>query len=111
MTVDTGRSSALDRRGVDDVATVQSTDLAALPLAPKNPLPYRQRLHALREFHTGQEMLRDAGGPVTRVSFGPKWLFPPVVVATSPQAARDILGRKDAFVDKHIVHRGNAARC
>ena len=49
--------------------------------------------------------MRDAGGPVTRVSFGPKWLFPPVVVATSPKAARDVLGRKDAFVDKHIIHR------
>ena len=93
-------------RGVDDIgATVQITDVAALPLAPKNPLPYRQRLRALRVFHTGQETLRDAGGPVTRVSFGPKWLFPPAVVATSPKAARDVLGRKDAFVDKHIVHR------
>ena len=72
--------------GVDDmVATAQITDVAALPLAPKNPLPYRQQVQALRAFHTGQEMLRDAGGPVTRLSFGPKWLLPPVVVATSPQ--------------------------
>src|SRR5262245_16344164 len=87
----------LGDRGADDmVATVQVTDVAALPLAPKNPLPFRQRLHAVRVFHTGQEALRDAGGPVTRVSFGPKWLVPPVVVATSPQAARDVLGHKDA---------------
>jgi cytochrome P450 len=42
---------------------------------------------------------------VTRLSLGPKWLSPPVVVATSPQAARDILGRKDGLVDKNIVHR------
>ena len=99
-------ASPTSQRGVDDIgATVQITDVAALPLAPKNPLPYRQRLRALRVFHIGQETVRDAGGPVTRVSFGPKWLFPPVVVATSPKAARDVLGRKDAFVDKHIVHR------
>ena len=87
------------------VATVHITDVAALPLAPKNPLPYRQLLHAFRVFHTGQEIVRDAGGPVTRVSFGPKWLVPPAVVATSAQAARDVLGRKDTSVDKHIVHR------
>ena len=106
MTIHTSPSSALDNREVDDlVATAQITDVAALPLAPKNPLPYRQRLQALRVFHTGQERVRDAGGPVSRVSFGPKWLFPPVVVATSPKAARDVLGRKDAFVDKHIIHR------
>ena len=99
-------ASPTSQRGVDDIgATVQITGVAALPLAPKNPLPYRQRLRALRVFHIGQETVRDAGGPVTRVSFGPKWLFPPVVVATSPKAARDVLGRKDAFVDKHIVHR------
>ena len=103
MTIHT---SAPSQRGVDDTgAAVQITDVAALPLAPKNPLPYPQRLRALRMFHTGQETLRDAGGPVTRVSFGPKWLFPPAVIATSPKAARDVLGRKDAFVDKHIIHR------
>jgi cytochrome P450 len=101
MTVHTSPSSGLGNRGVDDLVT----DVTVLPLAPKNPLPYRQRLHALRAFHTGQEMVRDAGGPVTRVTFGPKWLIPPVVLATSPKAARDVLGRKDAFVDKHIIHR------
>jgi hypothetical protein len=29
-------------------ATIQITDVAALPLAPKNPLPYWQLLHAFR---------------------------------------------------------------
>ena len=40
MTVHTSRSSALGRgnAGVDDtVATAHLTDVAALPLAPKNP--------------------------------------------------------------------------
>ena len=37
-------------------------------------------------------MLRDAGGHVTRLKNGPAWLIPEAVVATSPRAARDILG-------------------
>lgn len=75
-------------------------DLAALPLAPKNPLPYRERLKAIKEFHTGTNKLRDAGGPVTRVTFGPKWLIPPIVLATSPQGIRDIVSVRDGSVDK-----------
>jgi cytochrome P450 len=46
------------------------------------------------------ETLRDAGGPVTRVIVGPKWLFPPIVVATSPQGIRDIVSVRDGSVDK-----------
>ncbi|MGO9151915.1 cytochrome P450 [Mycobacterium sp.] len=74
--------------------------VAALPLAPKNPLPYRERLKAVRDFHTGVDKLRDAGGPVTRVILGPKWLIPPIVVATSPQGIRDIVSVRDGSVDK-----------
>ncbi|MDT5068432.1 MAG: hypothetical protein QOK02_4587 [Mycobacterium sp.] len=77
-----------------------SADLASLPLPPKNPLPYRQRARALRSFHTGMDELRDAGGPVTRFRLGPNWLMPPIVVATSPQAIRDILSVRDGAVDK-----------
>lgn len=75
-------------------------DVAALPLAPKNPLPYRERLKAIKEFHTGTNKLRDAGGPVTRVTLGPKWLIPPIVLATSPQGIRDIVSVRDGSVDK-----------
>jgi cytochrome P450 len=75
-------------------------DAAALPLAPKNPLPYRERLKAIREFHTGTNRLRDAGGPVTRVTLGPKWLIPPIVLVTSPQGLRDILSVRDGSIDK-----------
>ncbi|OBJ14501.1 cytochrome P450 [Mycobacterium colombiense] len=75
-------------------------DVAALPLAPKNPLPYRERLKAIKEFHTGTNKLRDAGGPVTRVTLGPKWLVPPIVLATSPQGIRDIVSVRDGSVDK-----------
>ncbi|OBA71864.1 cytochrome P450 [Mycobacterium sp. 1554424.7] len=75
-------------------------DVAALPLAPKNPLGYRERLKAIREFHTGTNKLRDAGGPVTRVTLGPRWLIPPIVLATSPQGIRDIVSARDGSVDK-----------
>jgi hypothetical protein len=42
-------------------------DISLLPLAPKNPLSYRQQLSCLRAFHTGMETLRNAGGSVTRL--------------------------------------------
>ena len=74
--------------------------VAALPLPPKNPLPYRQRLGALKSFHDSASTLRDAGGPVSRLNLGPKWLFPPIVVAASPQAIRDIMSVRDGSVDK-----------
>ena len=86
------------------VATQETVDIRALPLAPKNPMPYRAKVRALRNYHTGFEQLRDAGGPVTRVEFGPRWLTPPLVVVTSPRGGRDMIGRTDAFVDKASVH-------
>src|SRR5687767_241247 len=82
------------------VETTQRPPLASLPLPPMNPLPYWQRLKAARALATGPEVLRDAGGPVTRVLLGPKWLAPEMVFISSPQGARDVLGRRDAFVDR-----------
>jgi cytochrome P450 len=84
----------------NDVDPAPTRDVKSLPLVPKNPLPYRQRLAAIRSFHTGMDQLRDAGGPVTRVRLGPRWLIPPIVVVTSPQAIRDVLGRRDGTFDK-----------
>jgi Cytochrome P450 len=69
-------------------------------MAPRNPLPYRERLKAIRDFHTGTDTLRDAGGPVTRVVLGPKWLIPPIVLATSPRGIRDIVSVRDGSIDK-----------
>lgn len=80
--------------------TTHERVVADLPLAPINPLPYRQRRDALRNFHTGTDILRDAGGPVTRFSVGPRWLMPPIVVATSPQGIRDIVSVRDGSIDK-----------
>ena len=81
---------------------VETVAVAALPLAPKNPLPYFQRMNATRAYHTGCEILRDAGGPVTRYSFGPKWMVPPIAVTTSPKGARDVLSRSYPFVDREL---------
>lgn len=79
---------------------VETIAVAALPLAPKSPLPYIQRMKATRAYHTGCETLRDAGGPVTRYSLGPKWMLPPIAVTTSPKGARDVLSRSYPFVDR-----------
>ena len=79
---------------------VETVGVASLPPAPKNPLPYWQRLKATRELTVGPEKLRDAGGPVTKSVLGPKWLIPPLVFVSSPQGARDALGRSDAFADR-----------
>ena len=43
------------------VETTKRPPLASLPLPPKNPLPYWQRLKAARALATGPELLRDAG--------------------------------------------------
>jgi cytochrome P450 len=86
------------------VAIRETADVSVLPLAPKNPLSYREKLHALRNPHIGFEKLRDAGGPVSRLELGPRWLVPPLVAVTSPQGGRDMIGRSDAFVDKTSVH-------
>jgi len=79
---------------------VETVDVAALPLAPRNPLPYLQQMKAARSFHTGCEALRDAGGTVTRCRLAPTWMLPPVVVTTSPKGARDVLSRNYPFVDR-----------
>jgi cytochrome P450 len=48
--------------------------------------------------------LRHAGGSITRVQYGPKWLIPPLVAVFSPDGIRDVLGRNDAFSERCIVH-------
>src|ERR1700756_6043827 len=78
----------------------ESADIATLPLPPKNPLPYRHQLRAVRSLIDGLQELLDAGGPVTRIVLGPKWLFPTAVLIASPQGARDVLGRTDEIADR-----------
>ena len=82
----------------------EATDVSTLPLAPRNPLPIGQLVKAVRNLDAGQEVIRDAGGPITRVQFGPKWMFPPLVAVFSPDGIRDVLGGNDAFSERCIVH-------
>ena len=79
---------------------ITGADVTTLPLAPKNPLPYWRRLVAIRQLDTGPELLRESGGPVTRIMLGPKWMMPPLVFVSSPQGAHDILARTDAFAER-----------
>ncbi len=83
---------------------VATPDVGALPLVPRNPLSIGQLLKAVRNLDAGQEVLRDAGGSITRVQYGPKWLIPPLVAVFSPDGIRDVLGRNDAFSERCIVH-------
>lgn len=84
--------------------TSQNHDVAALPLAPRSPLPVREQLAALRTYHTGCEKFRAAGGPVTRVKLAPKWLMPEIVVTTSPQGIHDVLGLCPGVTERTRIH-------
>ncbi|MCV7151476.1 cytochrome P450 [Mycolicibacterium pyrenivorans] len=86
----------------DEVAA--AVDVARLPLAPRNPLPLRELVKLVRRLDTGQEAIRDAGGPVTRIQLGPRKLVPPIVAVMSPAGMRDVLGRNDASSDRCIIH-------
>ncbi len=82
------------------VETSETTAVGALPLVPKNPLPYWQQLKALRSYIDGIQALVDAGGPISRLVLGPKWWIPNVVLIASPQGAHDLLGRSDEVADR-----------
>ena len=84
--------------------TTRPAGVSALPLVPKNPLPLRKLLKAVRHLDRGQELIRDGGGAITRMQVGPKWLFPPLVAVFSPDGIRDVLGRNDALSERCIVH-------
>lgn len=78
----------------------EGIDLADLPAVPKNPLPYWRQLNAVRHFDTGLPLLRDAGGPVTRLVLAPRRLMPAIVLVSSPRGARDVLLRNSSFVER-----------
>jgi cytochrome P450 len=81
-------------------ATITRPDVDAVPLSPKNPLPYWRRLAATRKFDTGLELMRESGGSVTRNVLGPRWIIPPLVFVSSPRGAHDVLARTDAFAER-----------
>ncbi|UXA14323.1 cytochrome P450 [Mycobacterium sp. SMC-8] len=80
------------------------TAVAGLPLVPRNPLPLWKLAQLVRRLDTGQEVIRDAGGPITRIQLGPRKLVPPIVAVMSPTGMRDVLGRNDASSDRCIIH-------
>lgn len=82
------------------VDTATRTELTALPLAPMNPLPRRRQLALLRSFVEGHAVLIASGGRISRITFGPKWLVPPIVLVATPQGAHDVLSRRDAVSDR-----------
>ena len=84
--------------------TIHPPDVRELPLAPRNPLPLRELVKLVRRLDTGQDVIRDAGGPVTRIQLGPAKLVPPIVAVMSPAGMRDVLGRNDAATDRCIIH-------
>jgi cytochrome P450 len=85
-------------------ASVVTRDVSELPLVPRNPLSLRQIVKAVRVFNTGGEVLSAAGGPVTRIEFGPKWLVPPIVLVTSPSGIGDLLARNHVLGERCMVH-------
>ena len=85
------------------VDTALRTEPTNLPLAPKNPLARRRQLTLVRSFVDGHATLIAAGGPISRITFGPRWLFPALVLVASPQGARDVLGRPDEVADRGLA--------
>ncbi|OBF72111.1 cytochrome P450 [Mycobacterium sp. 852002-51613_SCH5001154] len=82
------------------VEMLEQSEVRPRSLAPKNPLPYWRQVKAVRSYVDGMQALVDAGGPITRLVLGPKWLLPNVVLIASPQGARDLLGRTDEIADR-----------
>jgi cytochrome P450 len=82
----------------------ESENVDALPLAPANPLPLRQRMTAARQYHYGQMTLLESGGPLTRVMLGPGGTGPAIVFVMSPSGARDVLARNNDSCDRTLVH-------
>jgi cytochrome P450 len=82
------------------VEMLEKSEVRARSLPPKNPLPYWRQIKEVRSYVDGIQTLVDAGGPITRIVLGPKWLLPNVVLISSPQGARDLLGCTDEVTDR-----------
>lgn len=82
-------------------ATVHAESLEPLP--PAATVRYLRLLRDLRKLTSVYEQMRDTTGPVTTVVLGPKRVFPPVVVVTSPEGARQVLSGHDGVFDKQAL--------
>ncbi|PIB78571.1 cytochrome P450 [Mycobacterium celatum] len=81
--------------------TIRTPDVATSVLALSNSLPYP--LRATTKFDTGIELLRKAGGPLTRLALARRWDMSHLVVICSPEGARDILGRNDENAERGMT--------
>lgn len=81
--------------------TIGTPDVATSVLALSNSLPYP--LRNATKFDTGLELLRKAGGPLTRLALARRWDMSHLVVICSPQGARDILGRNDENAERGMT--------
>ena len=90
------------------MAVTPAEPVHEFPLIGDVPMPVLARLRAVKQFHSGIERIRDAGGTVTMVRLGPRRFVAPFAVVTSPQGAHDVLGPSDGAFDKEmIVHVEN----
>lgn len=94
------KGAVTSREGRSVTETVGASEIVSLPLPPRCPLPYRERLAALKQFPYGADLFRAAGGPVTRFQLAPSWLLPQIVVVTSPQGIRDVMTSRGGSIDK-----------
>ena len=62
-----------------------TVDVAALPLAPRNPLPPLQQMKAARVFTPVVKRCVMRAARVTRCSLARAWPLPTFVVTTSPR--------------------------
>ena len=82
------------------VEMLENTEVARADAGAEESAPVRRQLKAVRSYIDGIQALLDAGGPITRLVLGPKWLLPNVVLIATPQGARDLLGRTDEVADR-----------
>lgn len=73
------------------------------PLPPPTTVPYLRLLREMRTLTSVYEEMRDTTGPVTTVKLGPKRMFPPLVVVTSPEGAQQVLSGHDGVFDKQAL--------
>lgn len=76
---------------------------------PSPPSAALSRWRLLRELPaqtTVHDELRDTTGPVTSIALAPRRVALPLMVVTSPEGAREVLGERDGVFDKQsVVHR------
>lgn len=95
MNADT-RTTRRSRSPLD--APISSSQHAPSP--PRSTVPYLRLLRDIGKLTHVYEELRDTTGPVTAVKLAPRQVLPPLMVVTSPEGARQVLGGQYGAFDK-----------